>query len=41
MLDPDGKVLLEIPGDSTTRPEALRGSLRRIPLDSLPEGTVQ
>uniref|UniRef100_A0AAU2VVT2 Flavin-dependent monooxygenase n=1 Tax=Streptomyces sp. NBC_00008 TaxID=2903610 RepID=A0AAU2VVT2_9ACTN len=41
VLDRDGKVLLEVPGDSTTRPEVLRGDLRRILLDSLPRGTVR
>ncbi|MGN5632333.1 FAD-dependent oxidoreductase [Streptomyces sp. AC154] len=41
VLDRDGEVLLEVPGDSMTRPEVLRGDLRRILLDSLPPGTVR
>ncbi len=41
VLDEHGKLLLDIPGDSMARPEVLRGDLRRILLDSLPEGTVQ
>lgn len=41
VLDPNGELLLDVPGDSTTRPEVLRGDLRRILLDSLPEGTVR
>lgn len=42
VLDPHGIVLLEQPDDgSGQRPEVLRGDLRRILLDSLPEGTVQ
>ncbi|MFF9315023.1 FAD-dependent oxidoreductase [Streptomyces sp. NPDC014748] len=42
MLDPHGKVLLEVPDDGTSRrPEVLRGDLRRVLLDSLPEGTVR
>jgi 2-polyprenyl-6-methoxyphenol hydroxylase-like FAD-dependent oxidoreductase len=42
VLDRDGKVLLEEPDDgSGGRPEVLRGDLRRILLDSLPDGTVQ
>jgi 2-polyprenyl-6-methoxyphenol hydroxylase-like FAD-dependent oxidoreductase len=41
VLDENGKLLLDVPGDSTTRPEVLRGDLRRILLDSLPEGTVR
>jgi 2-polyprenyl-6-methoxyphenol hydroxylase-like FAD-dependent oxidoreductase len=41
-LDPEGRVLYEESGDGTHgRPEALRGDLRRILLDSLPAGTVQ
>jgi 2-polyprenyl-6-methoxyphenol hydroxylase-like FAD-dependent oxidoreductase len=41
-LDQHGKVLLEQPDDGTRgRPEVLRGDLRRILLDSLPDGTVQ
>ncbi|MFK0177270.1 FAD-dependent oxidoreductase [Streptomyces xanthochromogenes] len=40
LLDTDGTVLFE---DDTTRgrPEVLRGALRRILLDSLPDGTVR
>ncbi|MEZ0110590.1 2-polyprenyl-6-methoxyphenol hydroxylase-like FAD-dependent oxidoreductase [Catenulispora sp. EB89] len=42
VLDPDGTVLLDEPDDgSGGRPEVLRGDLRRILLDSLPEGTIQ
>ncbi|WP_327234408.1 FAD-dependent monooxygenase [Streptomyces sp. NBC_01317] len=41
VLDKDGKLLLDVPGDSTSRPEVLRGDLRRILLGSLPEGTVR
>ncbi|MFD0021290.1 FAD-dependent oxidoreductase [Streptomyces sp. NPDC058382] len=42
VLGRDGKLLLDVPGDgSMTRPEVLRGDLRQILLDSLPEGTVQ
>jgi 2-polyprenyl-6-methoxyphenol hydroxylase-like FAD-dependent oxidoreductase len=41
-LDPHGAVLLDEPDDGTGgRPEVLRGDLRRILLDSLPDGTVQ
>ncbi|WP_433894669.1 FAD-dependent oxidoreductase [Streptomyces sp. CA-111067] len=41
-LAPDGSVLYEEADDGTGgRPEVLRGDLRRILLDSLPEGTVQ
>ena len=41
-LDQHGAVLLDEPDDGTgRRPEVLRGDLRRILLDSLPEGTVQ
>jgi 2-polyprenyl-6-methoxyphenol hydroxylase-like FAD-dependent oxidoreductase len=40
ILDPRGVVLYEDHGDGR-RPEVLRGELRRILLDSLPEGTVQ
>ena len=40
-LDPLGAVLLEEPDDETgRRPEVLRGDLRRILLDSLPDETV-
>jgi 2-polyprenyl-6-methoxyphenol hydroxylase-like FAD-dependent oxidoreductase len=42
ILDQHGKVLLDQPDDGTSgRPEVLRGDLRRILLDSLPEETVQ
>jgi 2-polyprenyl-6-methoxyphenol hydroxylase-like FAD-dependent oxidoreductase len=42
VLDPHGTVLLDEPDDgSAARPEVLRGDLRRILLDSLPDGTVQ
>ena len=42
MLDQHGTVLLDEPDDGTGgRPEVLRGDLRRILLDSLPDGTVQ
>jgi 2-polyprenyl-6-methoxyphenol hydroxylase-like FAD-dependent oxidoreductase len=42
ILDPRGTVLFEEPDHGTRgRPEALRGDLRQILLDSLPAGTVQ
>jgi 2-polyprenyl-6-methoxyphenol hydroxylase-like FAD-dependent oxidoreductase len=42
VYDTDGNVLVEVPDDgSMTRPETLRGDIRRILLESLPEGTVQ
>lgn len=42
VVDPQGKILLDQPGEpGTTRPEVLRGDLRRILLASLPLGTVQ
>ncbi|MHC3473535.1 FAD-dependent oxidoreductase [Streptomyces sp. 7R007] len=42
VLDQDGKLLFEAPDDGTgRRPEVLRGDLRRILLDSLPDQTVQ
>ena len=42
VLDQDGKVLLDQPDDGTGgRPEVPRGELRRILLESLPEGTIQ
>ncbi|WP_306322757.1 MULTISPECIES: NAD(P)/FAD-dependent oxidoreductase [unclassified Streptomyces] len=42
VLDQHGEVLLDEPDDGDEkRPEVLRGDLRRILLDSLPEGTVQ
>ncbi|MBT2411710.1 FAD-dependent monooxygenase [Streptomyces sp. ISL-12] len=41
-LAPDGTVLLDEPDDGTGgRPEVHRGELRRLLLDSLPEGTVR
>ncbi|WP_437965598.1 NAD(P)/FAD-dependent oxidoreductase [Sorangium sp. So ce260] len=42
MVDPHGRVLLDQPDDgSTGRPEVPRGELRRLLLESLPDGTVQ
>ncbi|WP_134765153.1 NAD(P)/FAD-dependent oxidoreductase [Nocardioides sp. 1609] len=42
VLARDGSVLAELPDDgSMSSPEALRGDIRRILLESLPEGTVQ
>ncbi|MFC8448726.1 FAD-dependent oxidoreductase [Kitasatospora sp. NPDC057223] len=42
VLDQHGALLLGIPGgDSMARPEVLRGDLRRILLDSLPDGVVR
>jgi 2-polyprenyl-6-methoxyphenol hydroxylase-like FAD-dependent oxidoreductase len=42
VLDKHGAVLLDEPDDGTRgRPEVPRGELRRILLESLPEGTVQ
>ena len=42
VLDQHGTVLLDEPDDGTGgRPEVHRGELRRILLDSLPDGTVQ
>jgi 2-polyprenyl-6-methoxyphenol hydroxylase-like FAD-dependent oxidoreductase len=42
VLDPHGAVLLDEPDDgSGGRPEVHRGDLRRILLDSLPDGTIQ
>jgi 2-polyprenyl-6-methoxyphenol hydroxylase-like FAD-dependent oxidoreductase len=42
VLDQHATVLAELPDDgSLTRPEALRGDIRRILLESLPDGTVQ
>ncbi|WP_329492711.1 NAD(P)/FAD-dependent oxidoreductase [Kitasatospora herbaricolor] len=42
VLDRHGALLLDVPSDgSAVRPEVLRGDLRRILLDSLPEGTVR
>ncbi len=41
-LDRDGRVLLDEPDDGTGgRPEVPRGELRRILLESLPDGTVR
>ncbi|MFI9170151.1 FAD-dependent oxidoreductase [Streptomyces lincolnensis] len=42
VLDKDGKVLLDEPDEGTgARPEAPRGALRQVLLDSLPAGTVR
>lgn len=42
VLDSRGNVLLDEPDDgSGARPEVLRGDLRRILIDSLPEGTIR
>ncbi|MBM2617263.1 FAD-dependent monooxygenase [Actinoplanes sp. LDG1-06] len=42
ILDPQGGVLVDLPDNgSMARPEALRGDIRRILLESLPAGTVQ
>ncbi len=42
VLDPHGAVLMEQPDDGAgSRPEVLRGDLRRILLDSLPLETIQ
>ncbi|MET1075883.1 MAG: NAD(P)/FAD-dependent oxidoreductase, partial [Umezawaea sp.] len=42
VLDPHGAVLLDEPDDGDGgRPEVLRGDLRRILLDSLPDGVVR
>ncbi|WP_327140583.1 FAD-dependent oxidoreductase [Nocardia sp. NBC_01327] len=42
VLDPQGVLLHDDPDDGTdSRPEVLRGDLRQILLDSLPEGTVR
>lgn len=42
VLDDRGRVLVDVPdNDSMARPEALRGDIRRILLESLPEGIVQ
>ncbi|PGH57725.1 FAD-dependent oxidoreductase [Azospirillum palustre] len=42
VLDRTGAVLLDMPDDGQNRrPEVLRGALRRLLLDSLPEGTVR
>jgi len=42
VLSTTGEVLAELPDDgSMSSPEALRGDIRRILLDSLPAGTVQ
>lgn len=42
VLDRDGRVLFDKADDGTGgRPEVQRGELRRLLLDSLPEGTVR
>ncbi|HEY0465848.1 MAG TPA: FAD-dependent monooxygenase, partial [Polyangiaceae bacterium] len=41
VVDPHGKILLDQPGDGSSRPEVPRGELRRILLESLPDGAVQ
>ena len=42
IVDQHGALLLDLPDDgSLTRPEALRGDIRRILLESLPAATVQ
>lgn len=42
ILDPDGTVLLDKDDDGTGgRPEAMRGELRQMLIDSLPAGTVR
>ncbi len=42
VLDRHGTVLLEMPDDGTGgRPEVLRGDLRRILIDSLPDATIR
>lgn len=42
VLDQHGEVLAEVPDDgSSERPEALRGEIRRILLESPPAGTVR
>ncbi|MBK1836249.1 FAD-dependent monooxygenase [Azospirillum sp. YIM B02556] len=42
VLDRTGAVLLDLPDDGQRRrPEVLRGDLRRLLLDSLPDGTVR
>jgi 2-polyprenyl-6-methoxyphenol hydroxylase-like FAD-dependent oxidoreductase len=42
VVDRHGAVLLDLPDDGTGgRPEVLRGDLRRILLESLPDGTVR
>ena len=42
VLCPDGSVLLDVPDDGEgRRPEVLRGDLRKLLLDSLPETTVR
>jgi 2-polyprenyl-6-methoxyphenol hydroxylase-like FAD-dependent oxidoreductase len=41
VVDPRGKILIDKPGDGSSRPEVPRGELRRILLESLPDGAVQ
>ena len=42
VFDPRGEVLVDLPDDgSMERPEALRGDIRRIILQSLPDGAVR
>jgi 2-polyprenyl-6-methoxyphenol hydroxylase-like FAD-dependent oxidoreductase len=42
ILDPQGRALLDEPDDGNGgRPEVLRGDLRRILLESIPDGTVR
>jgi 2-polyprenyl-6-methoxyphenol hydroxylase-like FAD-dependent oxidoreductase len=42
IVDQHGTLLLDLPDDgSMTRPEALRGDIRRILLESLPAGTIR
>ncbi|MDE1146335.1 MAG: NAD(P)/FAD-dependent oxidoreductase [Azospirillaceae bacterium] len=42
VLDRQGRVLLDQPDDGTGgRPEVLRGDLRRILIDALPDGTIR
>ncbi|SNS53889.1 FAD-dependent oxidoreductase [Rhodococcoides kyotonense] len=42
ILDPQGEMLHDVPDDGTSRrPEVLRGDLRRILIESLPDGTIE